>query len=99
MIGFQYQSFKFLGELLKDKETKEVIWFIKPYDDIWKDNILIFSDEVNQKKNYQRNIYDVTIKGGKLQNILNTFRESNIFYASDLVGTDFKQAIDFSIRR
>lgn len=99
MIGFQYQSFKFLGELLKDKETKEVVWFIKPYDDEWKDNILIFSDIVNQKKNYQRNIYDVTINSSKLQNVLNSFRESNIFYANDLVGTDFKQAIDFSIRR
>ena len=25
--------------------------------------------------------------------------EENIFYASDIVGTDFKQVIDFSIRR
>ena len=30
---------------------------------------------------------------------LQTFRENKIFYATDLVGTDFKQCIDFSIRK
>ena len=50
-------------------------------------------------KYYQRNIYDITIDNDRLKEILNTFRESNIFYATDLVGTDFKQCIDFSIRK
>lgn len=48
---------------------------------------------------YQRSIYDITIKNDKLRNLLATFRESNVFYCTDLCGTDFKQVIDFSIRR
>ena len=46
---------------------------------------------------YQRNIYNLTIDNIKLKELFSTFREGNIFYASDEVGTDFKQAIDFSI--
>ena len=38
--------------------------------------------------------------GAKISDlIMNTFNESNIFYSTDLCGTDFKQCIDFSIRR
>ena len=32
-------------------------------------------------------------------NYVKTFKESNIFYASDMCGTDFKQVIDFQIRK
>lgn len=96
-IGFMYKEFKFIGELLKD--GKQAIWFIYPYDKEFKDNLLIFSDVVKLDKRYQRNIYDITIKNDKLREILATFREGNIFYSSDLCGTDFKQAIDFSIRK
>ena len=98
-IGFQYKEFRFLADFIKDKETRECIWFIYPYEKEFKDNLLIFSDVVKLNRKYQRNIYDITLKNIKLQNVLNTFREGNIFYSSDLCGTDFKQAIDFSIRK
>ena len=98
-IGFMYQSFKFIGELLQDKESKDICWFIYPYDKDFSDNIVLFTDVIKPSIYYQRNIYDITIKNNNLQNLLNTFREDRIFYANDLVGTDFKQVIDFSIRR
>lgn len=98
-IGFQYQEFKFIGELLKDYKSHEFIWFIYPYDKEFKDNLLIFSDVVKLNKRYQRNIYDITINNDRIKNVLETFREGNIFYSSDLCGTDFKQAIDFTIRK
>lgn len=98
-IGFMYQSFKFIAELLQDKENKDICWFIYPYDGDFEKDILIFTDVINPSVYYQRNIYDITIKNDNLQNLLNTFREDKIFYATDLVGTDFKQVIDFSIRR
>ena len=94
-----YQSFKFIAELLQDKENKDICWFIYPYDGDFEKDILIFTDVINPSVYYQRNIYDITIKNDNLQNLLNTFREDKIFYATDLVGTDFKQVIDFSIRR
>lgn len=98
-IGFMYQNFKFLGELLQDKETKDICWFIYPHEKDFKNDLVLFTDVINPSIYYQRNIYDITIKNDNLQKILNTFREDKIFYANDLVGTDFKQAIDFSIRR
>lgn len=49
---------------------------------------------------YQKDIYNITIDNPDLQNLFrDTFRESNIFYSDDLTGTDFLQAIDFTIRR
>lgn len=98
-IGFEFKEFKFIGELLLDKETKNLCWFIYPYKGEFKKDIIIISDVVKLDRRYQRNIYDLTIKSERLKSILSTFRENNIFYCSDLVGTDFKQCIDFSIRR
>ena len=52
------------------------------------------------ESNYKRNIYDLTNVSDNLRVLMNnTFREENIFYSSDMCGTDFKQVIDFSIRR
>jgi len=98
VIGFQYKGFKFLCEYLKDKETGEVCWFIYPY---YKDfgNIFIFSDEIKTSIYWQRDIYNMSIKNEKIKNLLATFKENKIFYSDDLCGTDFKQVIDFTIRR
>lgn len=98
-IGFQFKTFKFMAELLKDKEEKNLIWFIYPYDKEFKDKTLIVSDIVSTNIYYQRDIYNPTFKNDKLKEVLGTFRETNIFYATDLVGTDFKQAIDFTIKK
>lgn len=97
-IGFLYQGFSFIGEYLSYRGVEPPIWFIKPYNKEFK-NLLVFSDEIRENKKWQRNIYDITFKNDKLQNILNRFRESNIFYSDDLTGTDFKNAIDFTIRK
>ena len=98
-IGFQYKEFRFLADFIKDIESRECVWFIYPHEKEFKDDLLIFSDVVKLNKRYQRNIYDITLKNDKLQRVLNTFREGNIFYSTDLCGTDFKQAIDFTIRK
>jgi len=98
-IGFMYQTFKFLGELLLDNENKDVIWFIYPYNRKFSDKIIIFSDIIKTSKYYQRDIYNPSIKNKQIVEILSTFKENKIFYASDLCGTDFKQVIDFQIRK
>ena len=99
MIGFQYKTFKFIADLLMDKESKELAWFIYPYKKEFKDNILVFSDIIKVNRMYQRNIYNLTFKNERIERILSTFREGNIFYSDDLTGTDFKQCIDFTINR
>ena len=98
-IIFQYQSFKFMAEYLKDNESSETVWFVYPYYKDIKKNILVISDVVKTSPYWQRNIYDLSVNNDKLKNLCQTFRENKIFYASDLCGTDFKQVIDFEIRR
>ena len=99
-ILFFYQGFKYIGELLMDKETSEIAWFIYPYNGQIKDKQIVFSDRIRISNYWQRNIYDTTFRNDKLNKLLyNTFRESKIFYATDLCGTDFKQVIDFTIKK
>jgi len=74
------------------------VWFVKPFNKEF-DNLLVFSDIIKTDRKWQRNIYDLTFKNEGIQKVLNNFRESNIFYSDDLTGTDFKNAIDFQIRR
>ena len=97
-IGFQYQSFKFLGEYLMDKDYN-TLWFIYPYNREFKKDLIVFSDIIKESKYWQKDIYNPTFKNENIRNILATFKENKIFYATDLVGTDFKQAIDFMIRK
>lgn len=96
---FSYQNFTFICELLADKETNYLCWYIYPYYKKIKDNILVITDRIDPSPLYQRDIYNITINNPLLKNILSTFREDKIFYATDLCGTDFKQVIDFTIRR
>ena len=98
-IMFVYKTFKFIGEYLLDKETHNTCWFIKSYNGEIDNHTLVFSDIVKESRYWQRDIYNPLLKNQRLINVLKTFRENNIFYADDLTGTDFKQAIDFEIRK
>lgn len=99
-FGFQYQGFKFLSDYLVDKEDrKNHCWFIRPFYKDFSNKIIVFSDVIKISKYWQRDIYNISIKNDKLKNLFNTFKENKIFYSSDLCGTDFKQVIDFQIRR
>lgn len=97
---FMFQSFKFISEYLQDKEEKnKTCWFVKPYNGKINDKTLVISDTIKVSKYWQRDIYNISLKNKKLQDLLLTFKENNIFYSDDLCGTDFKQVIDFSIRK
>lgn len=96
---FMYQDFKFVSSYLEDNDDGTCCWFIKPYDGDIKEDSIVISDQVRQSPLWQRNIYDTSFRNPKLNSILQDFRESNIFYATDLCGTDFKQVIDFTIRK
>lgn len=99
-IGFFYKNFRFLGEYLVDKKTNEACWFIYPKYSEFKEKTIIFSDVIKVSPYFQRNIYDLSIKNEKLRKFfIDTFKENCIFFSDDLCGTDFKQAIDFQIRR
>jgi len=98
-IAFDYKGFKFLGEYLKEKDGIETCWFIKPKYTKIKEKTITFSDNIKTSRYYQRDIYNPLINNENIRRLLQTFRESNIFYANDLCGTEFKQAIDFVIRK
>ena len=98
-IIFQYKAFKFIGEYLMDKDTKYTCWFVYPYGGTIKKDLIVFSDVINPSPYWQKDIYNPLIKNEKLRELFKTFKESNIFYSSDMCGTDFKQCIDFEIRK
>lgn len=98
-FGFQYKSFKFLCDYLEDKETGELCFFIYPYSKEFDKNMFVFSDVIKQSPFWQRDIYNISVKNDKLLHFFQKFKENRIFYSSDLCGTDFKQVIDFSIKK
>ena len=98
-FGFQFKGFRFLCDYLSDKETYETIFFIYPKTDEFRKGTIVFSDEIKVSSYWQRDIYNISIKNDKLRNLFMNFKENKIFYSSDLCGTDFKQVIDFVIRR
>lgn len=98
-VAFYYKHFTFLGELLVNKKG-EFCWFIFPKYDTIKEKTIVFSDVVNISPYWQRDIYNCNFRNDRLTKLFkDTFRETNIFFSDDLCGTDFKQCIDFSIRR
>lgn len=99
-LGFLFNTYKFIGELLVDKDTFDLVWFIYPYEKEFSDDILIISNVIKTSPLWQRDIYDITLNNKRIHDLLrDTFHESMIFYASDLAGTDFKQVIDFTIKK
>ena len=98
-FAFHYKTFTWLCEYLMDKETHDVIWFIYPYSGELKNNIIVFSDIIKTSPYWQKDIYNKLIKNKTLVDLFKTFRENRIFYSTDLCGTEFKQSIDFEIRR
>ena len=96
---FVYQGFKFCCKLLEDPETSDICWFIQPYKGDIDDSTIVFSDIIKVSPLWQRDIYNTDFANNKINDLFKTFRESKIFYASDLCGTEFKQAIDFTIKK
>lgn len=99
-FGFQYQGFKFLCEyIVHNGKNKNPVWYIYPYEKEFKEKIIVFSDIIKDSLYWQRDIYNISIKNEKLKDLFLKFRENRIFYASDMCGTDFKQVIDFTIKK
>lgn len=98
-IVFLYKGFKFMANYLMDKKTNDLIWFVYPYTKEIPLDIIVFSDEIRTSPYWQRDIYNPSIKNRKLCDLLKTFKENKIFYATDLCGTEFKSSIDFEIRK
>lgn len=99
-FGFMYKGFKFICEYLVEKEDfKNRCFFIYPFTKEFKDDFIVFSDEIRISKYWQRNIYDISIKNDKLKRFFMNFKQNQIFFSDDLCGTDFKQVIDFEIRK
>ena len=94
-----FKGFKFCAELLKDKDSSDTCWFIYPYKKEIDNKTIVISDVVKTSPYWQRDLYNAKFRNQNVNNILSTFRESNIFYATDLCGTDFKQVIDFMIKK
>lgn len=94
------QSFKFLTRLFYNKRDNVFFWLIVPKKTEIKKNTIVVTDTVTYgNRLLYTNIYNININN-KLLNLINdTFIEKNIFYSDDNTGTDFKNVINFQIRR
>ena len=97
---FFYKDFKFMCDYLIDKENNETCFFICPFNGIIKKKTLCFTDRVSTSKLWNGDIYNTRFKNEKLNQLFKKyFVESKIFYSTDLCGTDFKQVINFTIKK
>ena len=98
-FGFFYKGFKFLCDYLMDKKTYDTLFFIKPYYKDFDKKTVVFSDKIKQSPYWKTDIYSTNFSNDTLNKLFRNFREDSIFYSDDVTGTDFKQAIDFFIKR
>ena len=99
-FGFLFQGFRFLCDFLIDKEdVNNKCFFIYPYNKEFKKNLHVISDIIKVSPFWHRDINSINTKSKTLKTIISLFSESNIFYSDDLTGTDFKQVIDFYIKK
>lgn len=99
---FDFASFSFLARYMSDKETGDKVWFIcdKTKNHPKKEELTYkITDKVEQNKKVFRQPYSVRSWSPAIVAAFDDFREDKIFYSTDLCGTDFKQAIDFTIRK
>ena len=99
---FEFAGFTFLARYMVDPETGDKIWFIcdktKRYPEKEKRTYKI-CDTISANKRVFRDPYTVKSWSPAIESAFDDFRENKIFYSDDLCGTDFKQAIDFIIRK
>lgn len=95
---FQYSGFGFIGEYLRYGSDR--FWYIYPKTrrEIY-GHIYVFSDQIREEKTWACDPYHSNTRNPVLRSFFDDFREDKIFYSTDLDGTEFKQAIDFDIRR
>lgn len=98
-FGFLYKGFRFLCDYIEDKVTHDLCFFIYPHNKEFKEDLIVFSDVIKESIYWQRDIYNISINNDNLKKFFQKFKENRIFYADDLVGTDFKQVIDFTIKK
>ena len=97
-VVFYYKNMMFTGFLLCDNSNYD--WFIAPRKKAIDKKILVFSDVIKPDIRWQRDIYNMNIPNKNLARFFReTFRENMIFFSDDVCGTDFKQVIDFIIKR
>lgn len=100
-FGFWFKEYKFMCHVLVDKNKKTFSFFIFPYYRDFKEKTLVITDIINENPYFQNDIYNLDkVYNDKLKNFLyNNFRESKIFFSDDLCGTEFKQVINFNLKR
>lgn len=98
-IGFDFQEFRYIGELLLDPETNDYIWFVYPYLKEFGPGVIIVSDKVRASRFWIGDIYNANFPNRKVNEILQTFVESRVFFATDLCGTEFKNVANFKMKK
>lgn len=99
-IVIEMKTFMYLARLFYNKNDRIFFWLIVPKRNSIKKNTIVVSDRVSYgNRLLYTNIYNINISDKILTLINDTFIEKNIFYSDDITGTEFKNVINFQIRR
>lgn len=93
-VIFYFQDFTFLARYMCKSKNK--IWYIVPKTTPIKEKTFVISDIINYSMYWRVEPYQ--FEQPKIRIIMDTFRESNIFFSDYLTGTNFKKAINFTIK-
>lgn len=89
-IVVQFQNYKFLCQLLSDKKTNDLLWYVMPKTTEIKKDTRVISDCVNQSVLYTSKI--IPIADGEILPF-KILKDGNIFFSDNLTGTDFKNVL------
>lgn len=92
-IVVEYNEFKFLGRLLKDKESKDIFWFIEPKTTEIKDGSRVISNQFNSSPYYSMTFRDAVSDNEK--RAFSIFLNNKICYSDNLTGTEFNTIIKY----
>lgn len=98
-VAFIFQDFKFIGKYIMDPTTRDCCWFVFPYRGEVDNKTLVVSDQTQVSRYWIGDIYNSRLPNQKLDLVLKSFVDSKVFYSTDLCGTDFKQVINFTMRK
>lgn len=92
-VVIEYNEFKFLAKLLKDKETGEVFWFVEPKTSDIKDKTRVISNQFNPSPYYSTTFREYV--NANERRVFSMFLSKKVCFADNLTGTEFNNILQY----
>ena len=88
----EHYDFKYLCELLEDKDDHNVVWYVTPKTTEIKEKTRVISNQFNPSFYYSRNLRDCVNENEK--RIFSLFKRNKVCFSDNLTGTEFNDIIE-----